>query len=123
VGDAVAMIAVEPAPGLAVATPHEVALRALAPLLDNALRHARSRVTLRARRAGTQVAISVEDDGPGVPDGDRDLVFEPGHHSPDSPGAGLGLPLARRVARAAGGDVHLDPDRSSRFVLTLPAVP
>ncbi len=114
-------ITAEPAPGLVVAAPQDVVLRALAPVVDNAVRYATARVVLRARPDGDLVVIEVEDDGPGVPGPDADAVFAPGARAPDSPGAGLGLPLARRVARAAGGDVRLLPGRPTRVVLTLPA--
>jgi signal transduction histidine kinase len=90
----------------------EVVDRIVAPLIDNAARHARARVTLSAARAGGRVIVSVRDDGPGVEAEDRDLIFEPGRGSPGANGhrgAGLGLALARRLARAAGGDVTLAP--------------
>ena len=80
----------------------------LAPVLDNALRLA-AHVTVTARTDGALVHVVVGDDGPGVGDAD---VFG---------GSGLGLPLARRVARSLGGDVHLLPDdRGARFEVVLP---
>jgi signal transduction histidine kinase len=100
--------------------PPEVASQALAPVVANALRYARSRVQVSARTVGDVVEIVVEDDGPGVEPGADDQIFEPGRRGPESPGAGLGLPLARRVARLAGGDVRLDAVRPARFVVTLP---
>lgn len=119
-GPASVPVVVEGDVGLSVATPLDVAARALSPLVANAVRHARAQVTLRAVDAGALVAIEVEDDGAGVAPDQLDSVFVPGQRSPDSPGAGLGLPLARRVARASGGDVHVVADRPSCFVLTLP---
>ncbi|MBD8058870.1 HAMP domain-containing histidine kinase [Cellulomonas sp. JH27-2] len=113
-------IVVETAPELLVATPADVALRALTPLLVNALEHGRDRVLVRPQARGEWVAIDVEDDGDGVPADLVDAVFTPGVRSEGSAGAGLGLPLARRIARASGGDVVLDPDDRARFVLTLP---
>ena len=113
-------IVVEVAGDLCVATPLDVALRALTPLLANALEHGRGVVTVRAHRRGDLVAIDVADDGPGVPRPDREAVFTPGFRAQGSTGAGLGLPLARRIARASGGDVVLDEDGSACFVLTLP---
>lgn len=113
-------VVVHDASDLLTSTPVDVATRALAPLVANALRYGRARVTVSARAAGVWVAIDVEDDGPGVPAGEAEAVFVPGHRSPDSPGAGLGLPLARRVARASGGDVELVSSTPSVFRLTLP---
>jgi two-component system, OmpR family, sensor kinase len=113
-------IVVEGDDRLFVATPIDVASRALSPLLTNAVQYASTRVTLRARDAGPAVAIEVDDDGPGVSPDEQEIVFTPGRRAPDSPGAGLGLPLARRLARASGGDVRLEAGRPTRFVLTLP---
>ncbi|MGZ4495060.1 MAG: ATP-binding protein, partial [Nocardioides sp.] len=67
-----------------------------------------------------RVHVLVADDGPGVPEHLRHAIFEPGRTtSPD--GAGLGLPLARRLARAAGGDVRLGEGPGAVFVVDLPA--
>jgi signal transduction histidine kinase len=93
---------------LLVGVDGEVVERIVTPLLDNAGRYARSRVSLAARRAGDSVEITVADDGPGVPHEAREAVFEPGVRRPGAnghDGAGLGLALSRRLARAAGGDV------------------
>lgn len=97
--------------------------RILAPLLDNATRFARARATVTVARRSQWLEVGVEDDGPGVPAGEENAIFEPGRrgdHSHD--GAGLGLSLARRLARSAGGDVEADPDApGGRFVVRLPA--
>ena len=61
------------------------------------------------------MVVTVADDGPGVPADARETVFEPGvSHGPDNghAGAGLGLALARRLARAAGGEVTVVPPRA-----------
>jgi signal transduction histidine kinase len=90
----------------------EVVDRIVAPLVDNAARHARARVTLSAAPADGRVVVSVRDDGPGVPAQDRERIFEPGRagrRGNGHGGAGLGLALSRRLARAAGGDVTLAP--------------
>ncbi len=68
---------------------------------------------------GGCVAILVDDDGAGVAASIRDRLFEPGQTS--GGGSGLGLSLARRIARSAGGDVRLDDhDACTRFVVELP---
>jgi len=113
-------VLVDRAPGVLVAVPLEVASQAVAPVVANALRYARSRVRVSARLAGDAVEVVVEDDGPGVDPDAADEIFEPGRRGPDSPGAGLGLPLARRVARLAGGDVRLAVARPARFVVSFP---
>jgi signal transduction histidine kinase len=78
--------------------------RVLTNVLDNALRHARSRVELRV----SGLRVEVTDDGPGFAAADLPHVFEPlyrGDKARGHGGAGLGLAIARRLARAHGGDV------------------
>jgi signal transduction histidine kinase len=97
--------------------------RLLAPLAENAARYARSRVELGGTRGGGAFCLLVADDGPGVPAGDRDRVFDPGYRGqPDDghPGAGLGLALARRLAEAAGGRVAVADGPGGRFAVELP---
>jgi signal transduction histidine kinase len=92
--------------GIGVGVDAEVAERILTPLLQNAERHAVTWVSLSAERAGTSVLVHLDDDGPGIPEELRDAVFEPGQTRTDGNGAGLGLALARRLARATGGEVE-----------------
>lgn len=101
----------------------DVLERLLAPLLDNAERYARRGVTLRVRELPDAVVVEVDDDGPGVDAADLDAVFEPGRRlRPDDghTGAGLGLPLARRLAVAVGGELLCRPGPGGRFVVRLP---
>ncbi|MEU9454339.1 HAMP domain-containing sensor histidine kinase [Streptomyces sp. NPDC048277] len=100
--------------------------RIVSPLLANAVRYARSTVTVSARRRPGGVRIDVTDDGPGVPEAFVGELFQPGRRADTDDGhdgAGLGLPLARRLARAVGGDVTHDPGhaRGARFLADLPA--
>ena len=113
-------VVVQGAAGLEVAAPEALAVRALAPVVDNALRHCHSRVTLRARAEGAWVRIDVIDDGPGFGDADPADLFEPGFRGVTSTGAGLGLSLARRLARSAGGDVVAGDSSPTTVTLTLP---
>ncbi|MGZ4590412.1 MAG: sensor histidine kinase [Actinomycetes bacterium] len=110
--------------GLEVGVSAEVARRILLPLLGNAYRYARSCVSVTARRESGHVDLLVLDDGPGVPEEFRADVFEPGRRADpddDHPGAGLGLALARRLARGAGGDIALaDSSSGAAFRVTLP---
>jgi signal transduction histidine kinase len=105
----------------------EVVERIVAPLIDNALRYARSRIVLSAAPHNGTVVVSVADDGPGVPADARERVFEPGARADGGVnghgGAGLGLPLARRLAKAIGGDVTLAPaapGAGAEFRVSLP---
>ena len=82
--------------------------RAITNLVDNAIRHAR-KIELGAAGAGGSrtVQVTVDDDGPGIPRDRREGVFrafESGAHG----GTGLGLTIARDIARAHGGDVVLE---------------
>jgi signal transduction histidine kinase len=100
-------------------------------LLDNGLRHTPAGTTIAigvARRDG-QAVLEVTDDGPGVPDEQREHVFSrfarvsgPADLTPDS-GTGLGLAIVQAVARSHGGDVEVGdaPAGGARFTVTLPA--
>ena len=98
-------------------------------LLDNA-RHATpagGTVAVRVYRAGPRVRIEVSDTGPGVPPAERTLIFErfgrgDASRSRHTGGAGLGLPIARGLAQAHGGDLtYVDAGSGATFRLDLPA--
>ena len=98
--------------GLRIGVDRDVVRRIVEPVVENACRYAKGRVTVKARRSGADVEIVVADDGPGVAADEAERIFEPGVRGSagegsgsDSPGAGLGLSLSRRLARAAQGDV------------------
>jgi signal transduction histidine kinase len=102
----------------------EVVRRALAPLLENARRFAHDHVELVLSASGGRVRVAVRDDGPGVAPELGERVFDPGVRGDDQPpgGAGLGLPLSRRLARSCGGDVTIGETPGGCFVLELPAI-
>ena len=96
-------------------------------LLDNARRHTPPGGTVSVCvEAGDPCAVVVADTGPGIPDADRERVFGrlvrlEQARDRDSGGAGLGLPLARALARAHGGDLVAEPAATgARFRLSLP---
>lgn len=99
--------------------------RALANLLENAIKYGgQARASLT--EADDEVAIIIEDDGPGIPAADFERVFQPfvrleESRNRDTGGSGLGLAVARAAARAHGGDIHLkNMQQGLRVTLTLP---
>ncbi|MEU4669722.1 ATP-binding protein [Amycolatopsis sp. NPDC023774] len=101
--------------------------RLLRNLLDNAVRHASSAVTVTVGRHGTTVVLEVLDDGPGIPPADRERVFDrfarlDDARTRDAGGSGLGLTLAREIARRHGGSLAVaDSETGARLVARLPA--
>jgi signal transduction histidine kinase len=83
----------------------QVCARIIAPIIDNATRFAESQIEVRAMLIDSRVCIDITNDGP---------AFSPN-------GAGLGLPLARRLAHAADGDVRLTSEEPVCFRIELPA--
>jgi signal transduction histidine kinase len=88
--------------------------RVLVNLLDNAVRHAASQVTVSVRRDGGSVLLTVRDDGPGIPARDIERAFgrfsrldSARSRTGDAGGAGLGLAIVRAAAKAHGGTAHL----------------
>lgn len=112
--------------GLVTGVPTTLLERIVTPLADNALRHARTRVDIRAWPETDGIRVAVIDDGPGVPDSFTADLFQPGRRADPADGhggAGLGLPLARRLARSAGGEVAHEAGHTpgACFVVRLPA--
>lgn len=105
-----------------VKTNVNLAMMLIGTVLDNALKFARSSVRLRVDGR----VVEVVDDGPGIPQGERGLVFERFYRSPAATpnGSGLGLSIAGEVARVLGVRIELlDPEGSGglRVCLTFPA--
>ncbi len=85
--------------------------RALTNLVTNAARHG-SEVRIEGRNAEGWLTITIDDNGPGIPEDERDNVFRPFYQldqarNRDTGGSGLGLAIARDIARAHGGDIVL----------------
>jgi len=85
--------------------------RAVANLVNNAARFA-EHINVSAAKQNGALTVSVEDDGPGIPEGEREEVFRPFYRldharSQDSGSTGLGLAIARDIARIHGGDIAL----------------
>lgn len=105
------------------------ALQILVNLIGNAVRYApRGTIVLvDLHSIGKQAAVSIADEGKGIAPADQKRVFEKFQRvDPTEPGGnGLGLYIARRLARAMGGDLMLEsmPGEGARFTLSLPAEP
>ena len=116
-------VAVPEAP-LMVAVESDLLERIVQPVLDNAVRYGQTVVGVELGRNGASAVIAVEDDGPGVDPEERDRIFEPGARGEagrSTQGAGLGLALARRLARSAGGDVIVSEDHGGgAFAVKVP---
>ncbi|HEX6953969.1 MAG TPA: ATP-binding protein [Agromyces sp.] len=101
-------------------------------LVDNAARHARSRIALAVAPRGDGAdgaVITVDDDGDGIPPAERDRVFDrfvrlDDARARDTGGSGLGLSIVREIARAHGGEVRVEdaPSGGARLRVELPAV-
>ncbi|MDT7801547.1 MAG: hypothetical protein QOI78_4980 [Actinomycetota bacterium] len=92
-------------------------------LLDNAERHAASRVMVEVSVVDGQAVLAVGDDGPGIPEADRERVFDrfvrlDDGRARDDGGAGLGLAIVADIARAHGGTAEVE--YGSRFVVRIP---
>ena len=119
-----------PVAGDAIHIPGEAGMlkRMVRNLLTNAKLHGQGgAISAEVRASGDHVTIAVEDEGPGVPEGERERIFTPfyrapGPRPPGDTGLGLGLSLVRQIARYHSGDVSYFPrqPKGSRFEVTLP---
>jgi signal transduction histidine kinase len=96
-------------------------------LVDNAVKYCEpgDHVRVELRRDGEEACASVADDGPGIPAGELPEIFERferGAGQQGRPGFGLGLPLAREIARAHGGRIEASskPGQGATFTVRLP---
>ncbi len=98
-------------PDLTATVRPTASLRMIANLLANAAAHAKL-IRLTAHREGAWLVIQIDDDGPGIPEDKRIAVFQPFFRldtarNQDRSGTGLGLTIARDIARRQGGDITL----------------
>ena len=107
----------------------DLAERILQPVVENACYYGRGHVRVALTHKGTRVLYTIDDDGPGVMADESESIFEPGVRGAAGKartgwdGAGLGLALARRLARAASGEVDAKPSADGgRFVVSLPGI-
>jgi signal transduction histidine kinase len=114
----------DPPRGVRVAVEADLLLRILAPLLENACTYTNTTIGVAVEQDRRTVTVLVQDDGPGVPADEHERIFEPavrGSNAEPGTGAGLGLALARRLARSAGGDITLvQHSPGASFAVVLP---
>jgi signal transduction histidine kinase len=94
-------------------------------LLENAKRHGAPPIRVRLSRAGGSAELAVCDHGPGVPEAERERVFDPFYRhtgTKEIAGAGLGLALVRQIARRHGGEARcaLQSGQGSCFIVVVP---
>jgi K+-sensing histidine kinase KdpD len=100
--------------------------RAFANLLENAVRHGGGRpVLVKSRLIGDKITVRVVDQGPGIPEGEWQRIFEPFQHGEANGaqgGAGLGLAIAKGFVEANGGEIAVEslPGQGSSFVVSMP---
>ncbi|MEV4253899.1 HAMP domain-containing sensor histidine kinase [Spirillospora sp. NPDC049652] len=103
--------------------------RVLGNLLNNAERHAETSIEVILEKDGGEAVLEVRDDGSGIPPEARERVFErfarlAESQRRDPAGTGLGLPIAREIARMYGGELSAeDSPRGARLVMRLPLAP
>jgi K+-sensing histidine kinase KdpD len=97
--------------------------RAFANLLVNAVRYGEGRqVLVRSREVGGRLVVRIVDQGPGIPEGERERIFEPFYRREGGQGSGLGLSIARGFIEANGGEIAVEsvPGQGSTFVVSFP---
>jgi signal transduction histidine kinase len=107
-------------PGLRVDLDGHDLIELLGVILENAAKWSRSVVAVEARREGPTVAINVEDDGPGVPEGLVQELGRRGHRLDEGkPGSGLGLSIAREIVALNEGTIEFGPSARGGFAVRL----
>ena len=97
--------------------------RAFANLFANAVRHGEGQpVLVRSREVGGRLVVRVVDQGPGIPEPERERIFEPFYRREGGGGSGLGLAIARGFVEANGGELAVEsvPGQGSTFVVSFP---
>ena len=105
-------------PAMAVGQPG-LAAELIGNLLDNAIRYNRpgGAVTVHLYRREGQAMVDIDDDGPGIPEAQREKVWDRFYRMPGNsatPGTGLGLPIARALADRMGAQISLADGRTGR---------
>lgn len=92
-------------------------------LIENARRHGAPPIEIEVAHGKNAATLSVSDHGPGIPDADRERIFEPFYRIPGrnaATGSGLGLALVRQIARRHGGDAVVASGTPAKLAVSLP---
>ncbi|MFN8027881.1 MAG: HAMP domain-containing sensor histidine kinase [Acidimicrobiia bacterium] len=122
-------LAMTPGPAVPATADAQRLAQIVANLVENALKYATTTVSVACNARATDVVLTVDDDGPGIPPADLPRVFERLYTSRPAAGrpfgTGIGLAIVRELAHAMGGDARVEPLEAvgmsgTRFVVTLP---
>ncbi len=126
-GEAITLREAPNTSGLAVMGDPVALRRLFSNLIDNALRYG-SKAEVELARHDEMIEINIDDNGPGIPEAERQAVFEPFYRleqsrSRETGGSGLGLAIARQIVDAHGGAIAIaqSPQGGARIVVSLPA--
>ncbi len=112
-----------------VVTDEDKIHQVLTNLMGNALKYApeKSSVRIEAKKNKEFIIVSVKDEGPGIPDDEKEKIFEPFYRVQNKSnltvkGTGLGLPIAKAIVEALGGSISAsrNPVKGSNFSFTIP---
>jgi two-component system sensor histidine kinase KdpD len=106
----------------------DLIVMAVRQLLDNAMKYSKpgTRLVIQAEAAEGAIAITVKDEGPGIPVNEQSRIFERFYRSPQPgnrvPGTGMGLAIAREILRLHGGDISVKsrPGEGAEFRISVP---
>jgi two-component system sensor histidine kinase KdpD len=121
-------VVIEPGASAEVLVDRDLMGLAIRQVLDNALKYsaAEAPVLCRTTLEGDGLALRISDQGPGIPERERDRIFEKFYRRPHTrdraPGSGLGLHIAREIARMHGGELWAEgaAERGTTFCFRLP---
>lgn len=116
----------ELAPNSIVAGDEQDVMELVGNLLENAFKYGRQQVRMASVIEGSQLRIDIEDDGPGVPEDQRERILERGQRLDTSiPGQGIGLSVAAEIVRSYEGDIRILTSElgGARFSIFLPMIP
>ena len=114
------------APNSVVAGDEQDVMELVGNLLENAFKYGKHQVRMRSAMEANRLRIDIEDDGPGVPENQRERILERGQRLDTSiPGQGIGLSVAAEIVRSYGGDIRIHASElgGACFSILMPITP